>query len=64
MSDATKVKLMKLTGIDQETADKLEAAGMTLPIHIKDATDTKLRGAGLSTAKVEKLRAKLPKKEK
>lgn len=61
MSEATKRKLHVGFGIDEDTADKLEAAGILLPKDIKNASDKTLKEAGLSDSKITALRVKLPK---
>ena len=61
MSEATKSKLKIGWGIDDVTADNLEAVGILTPKDIKAASDSALEKAGLSKDKVKAIRAKLPK---
>jgi prophage antirepressor-like protein len=58
MSEETKRKLKRwVTG---EVADKLEKAGLTLPIHIKEASKAELEDAGLTKAEISAVRKVLP----
>ena len=60
MSDASKFKLQKLTGINDEVAEVLEASGLLTPKDIKLADDADLEAAGLSKDEVKGLRKKCP----
>ena len=59
MSDATKAKLIKM-GLAPDVADKLDKAGLTLPIQIKQAAKADLEAAGLKTSEITKLHQRLP----
>lgn len=60
MSKESKAKLIQVTGITQEVADVLEAAGILTPKDIKLADNADLEAAGLTSEETEKVRAKCP----
>jgi len=59
MSDATKSKMKKM-GLDPAVVDKLDAAGLCLPLQIKQAEDAALESAGLLLSEVYAVRERFP----
>ena len=59
MSDATKAKL-KTLGLDPVVVDKLDAAGLCLPLQLKQAEDAALESAGLLLSEVFAVRERFP----
>lgn len=60
MSEASKSKLRKVTGISLELADVLEASGFITPKDIKLADDADLESAGLTPEEITQVRVKCP----
>lgn len=60
MSEASKLKLRHVTGISEELADVLEAAGLITPKDIKLSDDADLEAAGLTSGEIAQLRVRCP----